>query len=210
MMQFTVVSSQFSVGDEENKHLTRMRGSLIHRLDQARKHALNLIDSRMQGLKLFRHEKIQVSGQNRVVLKLIRRPESNVQELTKLGVRCSATALCNVGRDRRRSPSDLAGQSEKLLTRKHRRDVVDAQSQSVALLPDLQLCVVLHCKPSENFCGSFYYTSTLVLFYINSPLCFNVLSFGSKKQPTHSAMLSSVPYCKLQTDNCELETNHAD
>jgi hypothetical protein len=221
-MQFTVISSQFSVRDglryaticlnrkKERKHSTRMRPSLVHRLDQAREHSFDFADSGVQDLKLSRHEKVQVPGQDRIVLKLIRRPKCNVEELAKLRICRAPAAFSNIRRDGECCSSYLTRQPEELLARKHRSDVVDAQRQSVALLPNFQFSVVLHRTSSRDAFAVYYYTIILYTIKLSLPARNSEPDpkIGNCKTRTENTIHSAIPFsflhCELKTDNCKL------
>jgi hypothetical protein len=189
------------------------RSGLIHRFDQAGKHSLDFVDSRMHGLKLFWHEKVQVLRQYGVVLQFVSRAQRNMQELPQFLVRRASTTLCDVGGNRRRSSSYLTRQPQKLLPRKYRGYVVNAQCQRMTLLPDLQFCIILQLSPRNPT----LYTIRLYISFSkllksrvypgserNSEQCQRPSQAHNIERATGRSGCSPSLNFELATENCEL------
>ena len=152
---------------------------MVYRFNQAGEHTLDFVDARVQRLKLLGHQQIQVRRQTNVIFKFAGGTKGNIKELTEFGICGPAAALGNVGRDRKSGPPNLAGEPKHLVPWENGSNVVHAQSKSMALLPNLELCVVLHKLTRMDW--------TL------------------KRIVNHIILYLSDYNCELKTENCELE-----
>jgi hypothetical protein len=129
----------------------RARGALLlfHPLDQASEHALDFTDAGVESLLLFLREEAQVAREQQKVFKFACRPDRCVKELPKFRLTRPAATLGNVRRYGRGGASHLARQSVSLWFGKGGGGRVDPQNEGMALLPDLQLSVILHNRDNQ-------------------------------------------------------------
>lgn len=160
----SVFSRQFSVVSEERERRitvswisstewgsTRARGALLlfHSLDQAREHALDSTDAGVENLLLFLREEAQIAREQQGVFQFACRPDRDVEELPKLRLTRPAATLGNVRGYRRGGTSHLARQAVSLRFGKGGGGRVDPQNEGMALLPHLQLSVILHNRDNQ-------------------------------------------------------------
>ena len=125
----------------------RQESPRIHFLDQPGQHAPNFIEACVQRGMLLVGEQSKVTGEEKEVLQLTRGACGDMKKLAKLSPAGSGASFRNVGRHRSCRSSHLAGNSESFMVREGHGRGVDAQDQSMALLPDLELLKVLHLLP---------------------------------------------------------------
>lgn len=129
------------------------RSGLGHALDKAGQHSFDFVDLRLQSLELLGSQKVQVSGQKNVILKLACRTECDVKELAQFGIGALAAAFRNISGDGKGGPPHLTGETEDLMPWENSRESVQADRKSMAFLPDFQFAVVLHdCTREIPFC----------------------------------------------------------
>lgn len=142
-MLFAVYRSPFAVGTRSSPLVVRP----FHRansLDKSRQHLFYVRRGTLQHLSLFWGEKPQILRQQNKTNQFIGRACGYMQELPEFGAGCSSTSLRDIGGDGGRRSSRLTGQAKSFGTGISSRRPIDAQSQSLTKLPDLQFSEVLH------------------------------------------------------------------
>src|SRR5215211_3134138 len=91
-------------------------------------------------------EVAEVASQKQMVLELACRAHRDEHKACQLRVATSAAALGDVGRNRGRAASKLGNKSVHLFPKEHSGDLVDAQSETITLLPSLQLPEIPHIQ----------------------------------------------------------------
>ena len=130
--------------------LNAARDLRVQRLDQSGKHQLHLVNASLQPVILWRYKELQVAAEKQKIIQLCGRTQCNVQKLSQFDSASSSATLGNVRGNRIRRPSHLTRKAVTLLFRKRDRRTVNAQRQSVALLPNQKFPKVLHLSPPRS------------------------------------------------------------
>lgn len=113
-------------------------------LDQPRQHPFDVRSGAFQCFSLFWSKKSQVLRQKNKANHLVGRTCRYVQELPELGVGRPSASLRNISGDGRSRPTHLTGQAKSFGIRISSCRAIDAHSQSLTPLPDLQFSEILH------------------------------------------------------------------
>lgn len=140
---FAVCRSPFAVGERARRR-THRAPCYVDPLDQPRQHLFDVRSCAFQDLGLPWSEKPQILRQENKTNQLVGRTGGNVQKLPEFSAGCPSTPLRDIGGDRGRGSSHLAGQTKSFGIRISGRRAVDTQRQSLAPLPYLQFSEVLH------------------------------------------------------------------
>ena len=144
-----MVTVRWTCSSERSSARARGARSLLHSLDQASKHALDFPYAGVQSRLLFLREEAQITSKQQKVLELACGPGRNVKKLAKLSLTRSTATLGNVRGYRRGGTSHLACQAVSLRFGKGGGGGVDPKNEGMALLPHLQLSVILHNTDNE-------------------------------------------------------------
>jgi len=174
---------------------SRHVSTLLHSMDQARKHSFYLTDTGVKSLLLFISQESQIASEQEKVLQLSGGAYGDVQELPELRRTCSAATLGNVRRYRGGGTSHLAGQPVSFGFWKGSGRRINSKSQRMALLPNLQLPVILHGENNQT-------TIFLSYLQLKTENCQPVV-LSCEAEPTCQVFFSCF-HLRLHTDNCQL------
>src|ERR1700682_5570323 len=119
-------------------------------LNQARKHASNLVQARIKRFVLFFSKQMKVTPEQEKIVEFAGGAGRDIQKLTKLGSPRPSATFSNVCWNRGCGSSHLTGQTVLLRLWKGACRIIDSQHQGVALLPDFQLPEILHIATSTR------------------------------------------------------------
>jgi hypothetical protein len=121
------------------------RGSpRVYLLNQPGQHSSDLIETCIQGRMLLVGEQSKVTSQEEEIFQLTRRSGRDMEKLTELRSTGSGASFRDIGRHRRRRSPHLTRDSVAFVFGKGRGCCIDAQNERMAILPDLELFIVLH------------------------------------------------------------------
>lgn len=140
---FAVCRSPFAVGIG-TRPWTRLPFCHVNPLDKPRQHLFDIRCRTFQSFSLFWSEKSQILRQQNKTNQFVGRTGGYVQELTEFAAGRSSTSFRNIGRDRSRRSSHLAGQARSFGIGIRSRSAINTHRQSLAPLPYFEFPEVLH------------------------------------------------------------------
>jgi hypothetical protein len=112
--------------------------------NEASKHELDLMDSSLKLIVLTRCQELKISREQKEIVQFACRTQRDVKILPQLESSGPAAALSNVGGNRERGASHLAGQPLTLGFGERSCNAVNAQCHGMTFLPDQKFAKILH------------------------------------------------------------------
>ena len=134
--------------------------------NQAAEHELQFVDASFQSFVLDRSQKLKILTEQQEIIQFTCRSKGQMQKLPQLDSPGPATSFSNVGGNRVRGASHLAGETVSLMVGKIESRSVNAERHRMTLLPDQKFAKVLHRL--TPFFALFALTYNLLLKTYNS------------------------------------------